>query len=454
MKPKKTALMLGAALISLLFCVSCAPTEPLPPAEDLSAYAVSFVQSSADLLVGHETLGTLSLAPAVTKDEAILPGASLTYVSQSPAVASVDEGGVVTAQAAGTAEITATYTAPSGKSASGSMTVRVFADATAEDVNSFEEEFVNLYGRMDNDKAGEVHIDNVGSGLEVAFYGTQLKAKLAVTATLYGHVFLDGVMQEFVRFSSGEVTLAANLKEGIHTVGVYKSSEINEGRLTIQALYADRFLQIPEKSDLKIEFIGDSITCGYGDLLPGGPDVTRSIENSDACVGYAFLTGRALGADFSLISYSGICVKKFMWGGTLNMEELHTYTSLQTKKLHTYDAAMDAVVLNLGTNDASYINTVDTAYGIRRFSEDYKQFVAHLREIYPQAHIVCIYGMMGRDNMVHSGIQKAVDELNDPKITYQTFPQSTSGVNGHPYLTAHALYAETLTAYLAELLAR
>ena len=448
------SLLFSAAFFALPLC-ACNGGEREENETGDAAYSVELGGKTHDLLLGDEALASFSLSPVAKKNGAAVEGASFTYTASDPAVATVSEEGLVTAVGGGTSTVNAAYYAGK-KTVSAKMTVRVFEEATAEEVNSFDEAYVNLYGRMENGE-GVVNIDNVGSGIEVAFFGTELRAKLSVTPSAsapapYGHVFIDGEAQEFAPFSSGDdVVLAEGLEEGIHTVAIHKSSEIDEGRLSVHAFYSDRFLAVPEKSDLKIEFVGDSITCGYGNLVMGNIGESRSISNSDACLGYAFLTGQALRADFSLISYSGICVKQFMWGGTLNMAELHTYTSLVTKTPYKYDSDMDVVVLNLGTNDGGYIDT-HTTYGLNDFPDDYREFLEHLRAVYPDAYIICAYGMMGTNSYVDRGIKMALEELNDSKISYKTFPQNSMGANTHPYRTAHATYAKTLTAYIEELI--
>lgn len=468
MKLKKTlSLLLGVLFAACLFCgcdktgdVSKNPETPTPetpdPPQDTTVYSVS-LEAEYFLLAGDEEAGRVTLSPVVKAGKTVLDNAVCAYSVEDDGIASVDEAGVVTAAAYGTTTVTATYTAESGKTAYAKAAVKVFTAATAEEVNSFDEKYVNLYGRMDNSE-GVVNIDNCGSGIEVAFYGTELKAKLTVTQPtngmkIFGHVFLDGEMQEFTPFVSGEsVVLAEDLEEGVHVAALHKSSEINEGRIAVKQFYADRFLRIPEKSDFKMEFIGDSITCGYGDLLMGASGIVRNSENSDACLSYAFLTGKQLNADFSIISYSGIGVKADRWGAGFDMTDLHTYTSLQTKTPYRYDADMDVVVLNLGTNDASYIKDVQPSYR-KQFPVDYKDFLTHLREIYPDAYIVCAYGMMGSFEAVDKGIKQAVEEMNDSKISYKKFTANTAGVNGHPYYTAHASYAKQLVAYIETLLA-
>lgn len=470
MKPQKLfALLLGAAIsVSVFSFTACSPDPPQPEnpdsgnvvpeqPEDNNTYSVK-LEKQCYLIAGDEEAGSYPLSPVVRVNKTVAEGAVCSYSVSDPSVAEVSESGVVSARSYGAATVTATYTAESGKTASADVKVMVFEDAAAQEINSFDEKFVNLYGRIDVPEDG-VDLDNVGAGIEIAFYGDTLKAKLEVDPPkngmdLYGRVFVDGVMlDKFEPFRSGdEVTLAENLGMGAHTLAVHKSSEIDEGRLTVKEFYADRFLRIPEKSDLKMEFIGDSITCGYGNLIHGSAGVTRNSDNSDGCLSYAFLTGKELGADFSMVSYSGICVKADRWGAHLNMAQLHTYTSLQTKKPYSYDPEMNVVVLNLGTNDASYIQDVDVSYK-NQFSADYKEFLTHLRDVYPRAYIVCCYGMMGLNDFVNDGIEKAIEDMNDTKISYKTFSKNDAGVNSHPYRAAHETYAKQLSAYIRGLLA-
>ena len=274
---------------------------------------------------------------------------------------------------------------------------------------------------------------------------------------VYVHVYIDGDTKgEFKVLPQGTSTLAEGLGEGIHTVRMLKASEGDRGKFIVKSFDAEEFLRIPEKSDLKMEFIGDSITAGYGNLAVPGADgkvPTWSVTNSDGCVSYAALTGQALGADFSVVALSGICLKSDRWGANINMTELHSYISYRNRNAYTYDKDMGVVVLALGTNDAGCISEPDIDYNGNQFRQDYAAFLRHLRSIYPNAYVVCIYGMMGANTAVKNGINKALSDVNDAKMSYLGFAQDGSGSNGHPNAMAHASYAKQLTAYIQGLLA-
>ena len=439
---RTSVLAVGAALASgIMLFGACTPTqEPV----DESVYTLSAKTESCTLLVGNEKYASATTSFVAKKDGETVETPAITYTVADPSVAEVSTDGVVTPKAYGKTDVIATY-----KTATARVPVYVYERTTAENVNSFDELYVNRYGRQYFTE-GKLNVDNVSSGIEVAFFSDSLTVDVTVTNDVYVHVYVDGdTTGEFKKLTQGTFTLAENLGEGIHTVRMLKASEGDRGKFTVNAFHADEFLRIPEKSDLKMEFIGDSITAGYGNLA--APGSTWSVENSDGCASYAALTAQQLNADFSVIALSGICLNVDRWGAGINMTQLHSYISYRNRDSYTYDADMDVVVLALGTNDASYINSTSFAYR-KQFPIDYAAFLRHLRTIYPNAYVVCIYGMMGADPNIRNGIQQALEEVNDAKMSYKAFNSNTSGANGHPNAKAHVQYAKDFTAYIQDLI--
>ena len=448
-----TAIAVGAVLASgILLLGACTEPEPV----DESVYTLGAKTKSCSLLVGDETYGSATTSFVAKKDGTTVEAPEITYTVADPAVAEVNADGVVTPKAYGRTELVATY-----KTATARVPVYVYERASAENVNSFDELYVNRFGRQ-YFTDGKLNVDHVSSGIEVAFLGESLTVDVDVTRDpngsgafdVYVHVYIDGdTTGEFKVLTQGTFTLAEGLGEGIHTVRMLKASEGDRGKFTVNGFNAEEFLRIPEKSDLKMEFIGDSITAGYGNLAVPGPDGKIpgwSVENSDGCVSYAALTGQKLDADFSVVALSGICLKMDIWGAGINMTQLHSWVSYRNREAYAYDADMDVVVLALGTNDGSYIDS-NGSYRLQ-FPIDYAAFLRHLRDIYPNAYIVCIYGMMGTNRHINSGIQEALEEVNDAKMSYKTFVKNTAGASSHPSGRAHVQYANELTAYIQELL--
>ena len=453
-----TALAVGAVLTSsVMLFGACTPTEgPAEDPVDEAVYTLVAKTNACSLLVGDETYASAATSFLAKKDGETVEAPEITYTVADPSIAEVNADGVVTSKAYGKTEIVATY-----KSATARVPVYVYERTTAENVNSFDERYVNRYGRQ-YFTDGKLNVDHVSSGIEVAFLGDSLTVDVDVTNDregstvfdVYVHVYIDGDTKgEFKVLTQGEYTLAEGLGEGIHTVRMLKASEIDRGKFTVNSFDAEEFLRIPEKSDLKMEFIGDSITAGYGNIAVRKDGVMPgwSVDNSDSCVAYATLTAQKLNADFSVIALSGICLKAQKYG-PMTMVEMHTYVSNRTKEVYTYDADMDVVVLALGTNDAGYILDDGHTDYRSQFPKDYAAFLRHLRSIYPDAYVVCIYGMMGTRTPVDEGIKKALEEVNDAKMSYKTFTKNDAGAVGHPNAKAHIAYADQLTAYIQELI--
>ena len=176
-------------------------------------------------------------------------------------------------------------------------------------------------------------------------------------------------------------------------------------------LVSSRSERLPELVEgPRIEFIGDSITCGYG--LEGiweKDTFTTTQERPDKA--YAFLTARALGAEFHLCSWSGIGITSnyvdpatiFLPDTNWLMPACWPYTDKKgqlrlKQEPEIWDASKfppDIVVINLGTNDISWVRGMEErrlAYvaGLRQLIE-----AVHRRS--PNAKICCCLGIMGQE---------------------------------------------------------
>ena len=96
--------------------------------------------------------------------------------------------------------------------------------------------------------------------------------------------------------------------EGEQPVRVMKWSENAFGLVGLEAIELASGASMhptPEKAH-KVEFIGDSITCGYGVEAP--PTDTFSTATENPSIAYAMLAASELDVDVSLVSWSGIGV--------------------------------------------------------------------------------------------------------------------------------------------------
>ena len=394
-------------------------------------------------LLLQDSESTYKINASIYDDGKKVEDAEVVYEVADTNVAEVKADGTILAKGVGLTEVKVKY-----KKASATAEIRVIDKTTAELVNTFDETYVNIYGRT-YQKDGKLCLDHVASGVEVAIDGTGLTAEIEASAGVYLCVYVDGAEEyERIPLMAGKksYTLASGLTEGLHTVRFVKSSEVYDGQIRVVSLSSEGFYTAPEKSNFRIEFIGDSITAGYGAL--GATGTARTVENSDACSSYAYYTAQKLGVDYSMVALQGICVNANMWIQD-RMSEVYKVVSPLNQGAYDFSDKADVVILNLGTNDAGYITSKDFDYSTQ-FPADYLQLLRYIREKNPDANIICLYGFMGKQTSVDNGIKQAVEEFNDSKTVYLSgmFIQNGMGANGHPSKDAQAIWGATLAEYI------
>ena len=357
------------------------------------------------------------------------------------------QNGTLTAVSAGNAVVTVEAEEKSARA-----NVTVVADATAEQVNGFGEEYINIYGRS-YIADGKLNLDQSANAVEVGIAGGGLSVEISATAPGYLRVWVDGVeAAERISISAGsaEYTVAEELPQGFHKIRLVKATEMQNACWDILSFEAEKFVCVPEKSDLKIEIVGDSISAGYGVL--GTMGESWSVSNSDCTRSYAYVAADKLNADYSIVAWSGICTKAYHWASNINMADLYKRVSFTNTAEYAFDFSPDVVVINLGTNEASYLSK-NAAYA-QQFPSDYKDFLTYVREKNPDAYIICLYGMMGINTTIDNGIATACEQMNDAKIVYNPFiiVSNTSAANGHPSAVAQTEWGRQLSEYILGIL--
>ena len=217
----------------------------------------------------------------------------------------------------------------------------------------------------------------------------------------------------------------------------------------------------------KIEFIGDSITCGYGIEGVWEKD-TFCTKQERPDKAYAFLTARALHAEFQLCSWSGIGItSNYVDPATIFLPETRwlmpacwPYTDksgqLRLKQEpEVWDASKfppDIVVINLGTNDISWVRGKEErrlAYvaGLRQLIE-----AVHRRS--PSAKICCCLGIMGQElcDSVKEACNLFSKDFPGVQIKSLRFDMQKEsdgiGADWHPSPVTHKKAAKKLTKLL------
>ncbi len=179
----------------------------------------------------------------------------------------------------------------------------------------------------------------------------------------YYYVFIDDSLYQRIRAekSKSSYVISNSLSLGEHSFEIYKLTESIVGTGVFEGLViADngKLLPFTSSAEHRIEFIGNSITCGYGvDGLNRECKFSDSTENNYKS--YAAIAARELRADAHFTAYSGKGIyQNYNQDTGLTMYDLFraTFPNRPSQKTVTRDWNPDLVVINLGTNDFSHVN--------------------------------------------------------------------------------------------------
>jgi lysophospholipase L1-like esterase len=193
--------------------------------------------------------------------------------------------------------------------------------------------------------------------------------------------------------------VATGLPDSIpHTIMIQKRTEALAGSGEFQGFIIDKgkkLLPALQRPKRRIEFIGNSITCGYG-VEGETSDCHFSAETENACFSYAAITARALQADYALVAYSGRGVVRNYGdpnktsSNTMPVLYERTCFSDSMSKWNFAQWVPQAVVVNLGTNDYSTKPFPDSLV----FQNAYARLLHRVRSLYPGVTMFCICGPM------------------------------------------------------------
>lgn len=437
---KKTIAAICSALICLNMCAfaACGPDDG-----NDDKVTVQFAEKQYAVVTGLEEASSASASVRVTVNGEAKEKPSVTYTVGDPELAEVNAQGVITAKSAGYTTLTAKY-----KNVETAVPLTVYGKVTDEQINGFGKEYVNLFGR-NYESEGGMKFDHAASGVEVAIYGESFSADVTVTPTdgqeCYVRVFVDDDQKgEFKKLETQEgFTFASGLSAGLHRIRVLKSSELVDATFTLKNLSSEQFLTAPYKSDYKIEFIGDSLTTGFGALGKNGDD--RTPANSDACNGLAYPVVQLLGVDFSVVAMHGICVNVNIWQQNYKMSTMYPVVSPFHTEEYDFNDGVDMVVLSLGSNDAGYIDQHPSYRS--QFPVDYQEFLTYIREKRPNAKIVCT---CRKTNTVEDSVKEAISNMNDANISYYEYATNFEGAVAHPSATFNQKLATAFAKFLRE----
>lgn len=311
---------------------------------------------------------------------------------------------------------------------------------------------------------GRIHFSNAkkprfwqpGVYIQFGFRGTYCNVTLN-DEELYGQhnyveIMVDNEPPKRIQTTgkNNNIKVAFGVAEGRHIVTICKNTEAGIGYLEFVGITCAGLYKLHEKPERKIEFIGNSITCGAGmDTSGKACSAGTWYDQHNAYMSYGPVTARALKAQWHLTAVSGIGLIHSCCDMKIVMPPVFDKINMRNDSLpwNFSKYTPDVVTITLGQNDGIQ----DSA----TFCGAYVAFIKTIRSKYPQAHIFCLSSPMADEKLAPvlknylTGIVSNINIGGDNNVhKYFYSRQYHNGCGGHPDIAEHQLIANELTAYI------
>ena len=318
---------------------------------------------------------------------------------------------------------------------------------------------IRYVGRFDFSNPQEARFDWSGVYIQFSFRSTQCSVKMSDSGHNYYQVFVDTQPPKVMDVKS-DTTLVIDDKMGtqIHKVQIYKRTEGGQGMATFKGIILSESGEILPWKDIparKIEFIGNSITCGYGTEGKSRDERwTPSTENNYQS--YAAIIARAFHADYHIVAHSGQGVvrnygdKQKVSASAMPNRFNRVFDEKEQPLWNFRHWIPEAVVINLGTNDFSTLPYPDKDV----FKKGYENLINEVRKQYGDLPVFCVVGPM-IDEPCYSYVKELVDDFRSIYQkknvyfvgipTYLMNPEKDLGSDSHPnYMGQRKMAAHVL----------
>lgn len=245
---------------------------------------------------------------------------------------------------------------------------------------------------------------------------------------------------------------------------VYKETEASNGIVIFSGLRAQKIEKPTEETRAKIEFIGDSITCGMGaDTSEIACEAGEWYDQHSAYMAYGPRVARALDVDFEVNCVSGMGMYR-NWNDEDQpvMQDVYPYLHLngeEGKRAETSKKdAPQIVSIALGTNDLSLGDGIKQRgdFDAEKFKANYLGFVKSIFNRYPETKIALVSSPMAGEEegkQLNKILNDIKEELaNEPIEVFEFEKMNAGGCTGHPDVEDHRIMAEKLIPFYRQLL--
>ncbi len=267
----------------------------------------------------------------------------------------------------------------------------------------------------------------------------------------YISVVVDGGPPRRIKLTkkNNRIRVAQKLNARFHTLLICKSTESNIGYIEFAGIYCVKLKRLPLTAGRKIEFIGNSITCGTGSDVSAVPcGKGEWFDQHNAYMSYGPVTARDLGAQWQLTSYSGIGLVQSCCNLKVVMPQIFDKINMLDNQIpwdfNRYQP--DVITVCLGQNDGIQDSAV--------FCHSYLDFIRRIRYCYPDGTIICLSSPMADDVLLATQkryLNAIVAEANrnDPDVYSCFFSRRYhNGCGDHPDLSEHRQIAGELSRFI------
>ncbi|MBQ9008940.1 MAG: hypothetical protein IJ088_06380 [Clostridia bacterium] len=325
---------------------------------------------------------------------------------------------------------------------------------------------LRITGRINTDPNG-YHLYWPLSGAKFQYTGQNLMVRLTSdyhAFPVYMAVLADG--KPVIRFpllrGSFWYPVLLTMDGKPHTIEILRETQPIEGNGECDCLMThfqgDGCFSELKPAPLRIEFVGDSITCGEGIVGAPGNQEWNTLYLSPSGA-YPQMISSALGADIQVVSLGGWGVYSDWQNNqdhTIPSIYEHTCAFRQTGDV-SYDFSFDPdiVIVNLGTNDHSALQLLPESERYPRMTKlemETVAFIATIRKRNPNAFILWTYGMAGQ--MLSGVFRYAVIRAKREGIDRTGYLRLTDcspeeqGSRNHPGAENHRRACDLILGYL------
>jgi len=326
--------------------------------------------------------------------------------------------------------------------------------------------YIEYTGRIDFANPLKPRFSYSGVSVRACFQGTSISLILDDAGTQnYYNVIIDNEVITRLQTKTGLNTYAIStgLKDTNHEIEIFKLTEESFGKTYFCGFVlanGKTIIEIPNKREHLIEFIGNSITCGYGNEgVNGAGSFGPTTQNH--YLTYAAITSRSFNARHLAVCKSGIGIYR-NYGGPVTgsadcMPNYYQRIFLNDAfPVYKFTDKPDLICIDLGTNDFSTGNGDSTL-----FVNNYLKFIDQLQLKNNGSEILCLIGpmMSGGDLTKIKNFTKyivsAANLKNKGKVSMFEMSQQTGslglGIDYHPTVAQHLKNAKELITYISTL---